>query len=202
MINCHLDSWEIFINIYKNFNESHDAFVKHIESELLTTKGNQLILISLVDEWGKENILNDTFFEHITKYNSPQLSYITFDFHEYCKGLQFGNVLTLLQLLDKNNIFREMHFCWINTEKNIVLSDQTSLFRINCVDCLDRTNVVQAAIAKTILEIMLKKISLLDLDEGGLNDHARNIFQTMWADNGDAISRQYAGTDAMKIVFI
>ncbi|CAF4350462.1 unnamed protein product, partial [Adineta steineri] len=85
------------------FNESHDAFVKHIENELLTTKGNQLILISLVDEWGKENILNDTFFEHITKYNSPQLSYISFDFHEYCKGLQFGNVLTLLQLLDKNN---------------------------------------------------------------------------------------------------
>lgn len=37
----------------------------------------------------------------------------------------------------------------------MVLSDQMSLFRINCVDCLDRTNVVQAAIAKTILEIMV-----------------------------------------------
>lgn len=37
------------------------------------------------------------------------------------------------------------------------------------------------------------------MDEGGLDDHARTIFQTMWADNGDAISRQYAGTDAMKV---
>jgi hypothetical protein len=37
------------------------------------------------------------------------------------------------------------------------------------------------------------------LDEGGLTGHARIVFQTMWADNGDAISRQYAGTDAMKV---
>jgi hypothetical protein len=45
----------------------------------------------------------------------------------------------------------------------------------------------------------LKKVGLLDMDDGGLNGDARIIFQTMWADNGDAISRQYAGTDAMKV---
>ena len=38
---------------------------------------------------------------------------------------------------------------------NSVLSEQISIFRINCVDCLDRTNVVQAAIAKIILEMMV-----------------------------------------------
>jgi hypothetical protein len=43
---------------------------------------------------------------------------------------------------------------------------------------------------------------VLDLDEGGLTGHARVVFQTMWADNGDAISRQYAGTDAMKVRYI
>ncbi|CAM4766731.1 unnamed protein product [Rotaria magnacalcarata] len=181
-----------------DFNESHDAFVKHIENELSRIKGKQLILISLVDEWGKENILNDAFFEHIIKYNSSCLSYVTFDFHEYCKGLQFGNVMTLLQHLDEKHLLREMRFCWITTVTNALLSEQISLFRINCVDCLDRTNVVQAAIAKTILEIMLKKLGLLDFDESGLRDYPRTIFQTMWADNGDAISRQYAGTDAMK----
>ena len=74
----------IFVNsYYLGFNESHDAFVKHIESELSKTKGNQLVLINLVDEWGKENILGDAFYEHIIKYNSPHLSYISFDFHEY-----------------------------------------------------------------------------------------------------------------------
>jgi hypothetical protein len=37
----------------------------------------------------------------------------------------------------------------------MLLSEQTNLFRINCVDCLDRTNVVQASIAKTVLETMV-----------------------------------------------
>ena len=42
-------------------------------------------------------------------------------------------------------------------------------------------------------------MGLLDLDQGGLQNEPKTIFQTMWADNGDAISRQYAGTDAMKV---
>jgi hypothetical protein len=54
-----------------------------MEEQLLRIKGNQLVLISLVDEWGKESILNDTYYEHIVKYNNPNLSYISFDFHEY-----------------------------------------------------------------------------------------------------------------------
>jgi hypothetical protein len=37
----------------------------------------------------------------------------------------------------------------------VILSEQTTVFRINCVDCLDRTNVVQAAIAKTCVEMMV-----------------------------------------------
>lgn len=53
------------------------------------------------------------------------------------------------------DLFFEFDFIRIDTERNIVLSEQTSLFRINCVDCLDRTNVVQAAIAKNCLEIMV-----------------------------------------------
>jgi len=39
----------------------------------------------------------------------------------------------------------------------MILSEQITLFRINCVDCLDRTNVVQAAIAKTLLEMMVNR---------------------------------------------
>jgi hypothetical protein len=50
----------------------------------------------------------------------------------------------------------------IDTERNIILSEQLSLFRINCVDCLDRTNVVQAAIAKTCLEMMVRLVFLPD----------------------------------------
>lgn len=73
---------ELFF-LFQDFQESHQAFIKHIEDELPRIQGNQLILISLVDEWGKENVLNDAYYDHVFKYNSTNLSYITFDFHEY-----------------------------------------------------------------------------------------------------------------------
>ena len=32
---------------------------------------------------------------------------------------------------------------------------QRGIFRVNCIDCLDRTNVVQSAIARIVLEIQV-----------------------------------------------
>lgn len=36
-----------------------------------------------------------------------------------------------------------------------VLSQQEGVFRTNCIDCLDRTNVVQGLLARIILETQL-----------------------------------------------
>lgn len=36
-----------------------------------------------------------------------------------------------------------------------VLSQQEGIFRTNCIDCLDRTNVVQSLIAKVVLQNQL-----------------------------------------------
>jgi hypothetical protein len=33
-----------------------------------------------------------------------------------------------------------------------VIWEQQGVFRVNCMDCLDRTNVVQAALARYVLE--------------------------------------------------
>lgn len=33
-----------------------------------------------------------------------------------------------------------------------VICTQEGIFRVNCMDCLDRTNVVQAAIARVVME--------------------------------------------------
>ena len=42
-----------------------------------------------------------------------------------------------------------------------------------------------------------RKLGLLPPDES-LPDSSRHVYQQMWANNGDAISRQYAGTAALK----
>lgn len=79
-------------------------------------------------------------------------------------------------------------------------SQQTGVFRTNCIDCLDRTNVVQSLIARRSLEDQLVAHKVVDSPtdlHGDLNleDTLRNI----WADNGDTCSLQYAGTGALKV---
>uniref|UniRef100_A0A095C3E7 Phosphatidylinositide phosphatase SAC2 n=1 Tax=Schistosoma haematobium TaxID=6185 RepID=A0A095C3E7_SCHHA len=80
---------------------------------------------------------------------------------------------------------------------NGVICEQRWLFHVNCLDCLDRTNLVQCMFAVVMITNQLKKIGLLGPEECLPAEFLRAV-QHMWATNGDAISRIYAGTSAMK----
>lgn len=78
---------------------------------------------------------------------------------------------------------------------------QTGIIRTNCIDCLDRTNVVQSTFAKQILKQFVVHLGLPPIGsgvDGGLDV----AFNGMWANNGDQISKQYAGTSALKGDFV
>ncbi|ORY00017.1 SacI homology domain-domain-containing protein [Clohesyomyces aquaticus] len=72
---------------------------------------------------------------------------------------------------------------------------QEGVFRTNCLDCLDRTNLVQTIISKMALEIFLGHKGLVASPDFWVRH------SSMWADNGDALSRIYAGTGALKSSF-
>ncbi|EKV17476.1 hypothetical protein PDIG_14280 [Penicillium digitatum PHI26] len=76
-----------------------------------------------------------------------------------------------------------------------VILQQEGVFRTNCLDCLDRTNLVQTIISLTALE------SFLSQQGGNLNSDMQVRHSTIWADNGDALSKIYAGTGALKSSF-
>ncbi|KAK6030445.1 hypothetical protein OSTOST_03417 [Ostertagia ostertagi] len=78
------------------------------------------------------------------------------------------------------------------TDTDLVQRSQIGFFRTNCMDCLDRTNVVQAMIAR---ESLTDQLTYLGILIGGQR------VETLWADNGDECSRQYAGTGALKADF-
>ena len=79
---------------------------------------------------------------------------------------------------------------------------QLGVFRTNCIDCLDRTNVVQSMIARRVLERQLKDSKVLEAGESpGSDSLFEFIFKNMWADNADACSTQYSGTGALKTDF-
>lgn len=72
---------------------------------------------------------------------------------------------------------------------------QEGVFRTNCLDCLDRTNLIQSIISQMAVEAFLSHRA----------EYAASDFwmrhSTLWADNGDALSRIYAGTGALKTSF-
>ncbi|KZF26905.1 DNase I-like protein [Xylona heveae TC161] len=81
------------------------------------------------------------------------------------------------------------------SRKATVVLQQEGVFRTNCLDCLDRTNLIQTIVSQMALEAFL----------GQRNERARQDFwlrhSSLWADNGDALSRIYAGTGALKSSF-
>lgn len=62
-----------------------------------------------------------------------------------------------------------------------------------------RTNVVQTAIARWVLNQHLIHLGIASGE--GMHDDLDLAFNCLWADNGDAISREYAGTSALKADF-
>ncbi|XP_053619511.1 phosphatidylinositide phosphatase SAC2 isoform X2 [Plodia interpunctella] len=171
--------------------ESHEAFKKHFGEELKLYK--HVCIVNLVEQQGRERIIWEAYGNHVLKYNSPDIIYATFDFHEYCRGMHYENVGILVNAIA--DIICEMRFCW-RDDRGLICS-QSGVFRVNCIDCLDRTNVVQTAIAKSVLELQLCRLGL-GAPGCELPPPLRLAFLALWADNGDVISRQYAGTKALK----
>ncbi|EEP82942.1 conserved hypothetical protein [Uncinocarpus reesii 1704] len=81
------------------------------------------------------------------------------------------------------------------SDKPAVILQQEGVFRTNCLDCLDRTNLVQTLISRMVLERFLKQYHGTQVDKFWL------IHSTLWADNGDMLSKGYAGTGALKSSF-
>ncbi|XP_054877711.1 phosphatidylinositide phosphatase SAC2 isoform X2 [Poeciliopsis prolifica] len=177
--------------IEKGDNETMPYFAAHFEKQLeLYTKQ---VIINLVDQNGREKIIGDAYLKQVLLYNNPNLTYVSFDFHEHCRGMKFENVQILTDAI--SDIITDMKWAWVDQAG--VICKQDGIFRVNCMDCLDRTNVVQAAVARVVMEQQLKKLGVMP-PEQPLPLKCYRIYQVMWANNGDTISKQYAGTAALK----
>lgn len=61
--------------------ETQLVFEKHFEEEMSVY--GPVAVVSLVEQVGRERIIWDAYTNHLLAYNSPQVTYATFDFHEY-----------------------------------------------------------------------------------------------------------------------
>ncbi|KAL1959266.1 hypothetical protein VTO42DRAFT_2453 [Malbranchea cinnamomea] len=76
-----------------------------------------------------------------------------------------------------------------------VILQQEGVFRTNCLDCLDRTNIIQTLLSKIALETFFHQYG------GSGHPYFWRYHGTLWADNGDNLSKIYAGTGALKTSF-
>jgi hypothetical protein len=178
--------------LHQSSNKNQAAMRKHFDT-LEKEYGNVQAAL-LVDKHGPEFGIGEAYVEAVKELNAsirPAVDIYWFDFHAECRGMKFENVDRLVKILqDKIDSFGETV-----VEKGIATQIQTGIIRTNCMDCLDRTNVSQSAIGQYVLQKDLESEGFhIDL----LHDEATQWFNTLWADNGDAVSRQYAGTAALK----
>ncbi|KAL8703043.1 MAG: hypothetical protein Q9201_003789 [Fulgogasparrea decipioides] len=135
-----------------------------------------------------------------------RLHYVYFDFHNETKGLRWHRAQLLLDQL-KDGLIRGQYFRGVDMPGDAqgrleVRNRQTAVVRTNCMDCLDRTNVVQTMLARWTLTRQLVDVGILKPGESADDDATFKIlFRNVWADNADVVSRSYSGTGALKTDF-
>lgn len=152
-----------------------------------------------IDHRGKEEMLEKGFANLITQLANPNVRYESFDFHAECRKMQWHRLNILIdRVAHEQDEFGVFHI----KSDGTILSTQTGVFRTNCIDCLDRTNVVQSLLAKRSLQQVLEKLGILRFGQSiDTVTSFDSLFKNVWADNADLVSIQYSGTGALKTDF-
>ena len=169
------------------------GFSKHFAEQINIY--NQQHLVNLLDNKGNERMLSENYKLQVDECGLA-ISYTHFDFHKECSKLRWYNLCKLMDILER--LQEDMgYFFQVGGPNSATLQNGT--FRTNCIDCLDRTNVVQSMLARRSLQTVLRSVNVL-MEEQQLESNAEFefIFKNMWADHADMLALQYTGTKALK----
>jgi uncharacterized protein (UPF0297 family) len=165
--------------------------------DALLAKYSNIYCVNLVDNKGSEKKLAENYGSLCTKYNSKAVNYVHFDFHHECRGMKYENIQKLLDSIEK--VISTFGYFSVNHKTGKIVSTQSGTIRTNCIDNLDRTNVVQSVFAKYYLNNILAKVEVIKTGDKFDSDAVfSSLYKTMWADHADRISTMYSGTGALK----
>lgn len=192
------------VQITRSIDAAQPAFERHMD--YLCNKYGSIHVINLLSrEKSHENELTQRYHGHIRKLNEAGGSHSTdpdsgtsrgglvtvtdFDFHhEVSKQGYSAATRVLNRVIDAMEEYG--YYSEDSSNPNVTL--QNGVFRTNCLDCLDRTNMIQQVLSRQALQIFL------DRSHMGCNPDFWSKHNILWADNGDQLSQIYAGTNALK----
>ncbi|XP_015918441.2 polyphosphoinositide phosphatase [Parasteatoda tepidariorum] len=192
---------------------------QHFNS-LLQRYGSPTVVLNLVkkrEQKKHESILSEEFSGAINYLNQflptqHQIMYIGFDMAHINK-LKEASVMPRLaqiayQVLGKIGIFHNRpefycqsihhHSCkgcslgGFKREDNSRL--QTGVVRVNCVDCLDRTNTAQFAFGKAALAFQLYVLGVVENPKLEFDTDSIRMLEELYEDHGDTLALQYGGS--------
>uniref|UniRef100_A0A8B9VYY4 Synaptojanin-1 n=1 Tax=Bos mutus grunniens TaxID=30521 RepID=A0A8B9VYY4_BOSMU len=179
------------VRMSRGFEANAPAFDRHFRT-LKNLYGKQIIVNLLGSKEG-EHMLSKAFQSHLkASEHAADIQMVNFDYHQMVKG---GKAEKLHSVL-KPQVQKFLDYGIFHFDGSEVQRCQSGTVRTNCLDCLDRTNSVQAFLG---LEMLTKQLEALGLAEKPqLVTRFQEVFRSMWSVNGDSISKIYAGTGALE----
>lgn len=184
------------VQITRGFDASQPIFEEHFAN--LNGKYGPVHIVNLLSKTKSSEVtLSREYKKHykVLEQKKPDSVFFTdFDFHQE----------TARSYADADRILRYLHesledfgyFCYDLKAKETIM-EQQGVFRTNCLDCLDRTNVIQQVISLAALDQYLSDFKKGSRSVSGI--HSKH--SVLWADHGDQISQIYTGTNALKSSF-
>ncbi|EJD53563.1 inositol polyphosphate phosphatase [Auricularia subglabra TFB-10046 SS5] len=182
------------IQITRSQAAAQPAFERHFAS--LLDEYNAVHIINLLGSKENEVVLSQAYSSLAARGigGANPIGMTNFDFHHAVRiG---GHDSVPLQLKRHDGVIDGIDsfgFTTADLGMGEIILEQRGVFRTNCLDCLDRTNFVQDIISKAVLE----QYFMQTRPEAASSHSLWTYHRELWAENGDALSRIYAGTGAL-----
>uniref|UniRef100_A0A669P8P8 Synaptojanin-2 n=1 Tax=Phasianus colchicus TaxID=9054 RepID=A0A669P8P8_PHACC len=179
------------LRLNRGLEANAPAFDRHMM--LLKEQYGKQVIVNLLGSRGGEEVLNRAFKKLLwASSHAADTPMINFDYHQFAKG---GKTEKLENLLRPQLKLHWEDFGVFAKGENVSPRLQTGTFRMNCLDCLDRTNSVQSFIA---LEILLTQLEILGLNSRSIVERFVESYKAMWTLNGHNLSKVFTGSRALE----
>ncbi|ETN60807.1 inositol 5-phosphatase [Anopheles darlingi] len=168
---------------------------KHYQ-RLMFHYGAPVVILNLVKTREKrrhECLLSEEMqstVNYLNQFLPPQfrIRYIEFDMARKSRGK--GNVMEKLAKIAET-VIQQTGMFYHDDEQS---QKQTGIVRVNCVDCLDRTNTAQFAIGKCVLAHQLYDLGFLKERRLEFESDCVTMLENLYEDHGDTLALQYGGS--------
>ncbi|XP_036742594.2 synaptojanin-2 isoform X7 [Manis pentadactyla] len=179
------------LRLNRGLEANAPAFDRHMV--LLKEQYGKQAVVNLLGSRGGEEVLNRAFKKLLwASCHAGDTPMINFDFHQFAKG---GKLEKLENLLRPQLKLHWDDFGVYTKGENVSPCFQKGTLRMNCLDCLDRTNTVQGFIALEVLHLQLES---LGLNSKPIAERFVESFKAMWSLNGHSLSKMFTGSRALE----